>query len=234
MFQQTRFLFLLSHIRQHFLYRIFCTVQAFCVHFAKMFCVYFARTFFIVYRKKACFDNTLFVFIIAYSSALLLPYFLHRTGVLRTFCPNVLRVFRPNTFYCLSKRRVSTTRFLFLLSYIRQHLLCRIFCTLQAFCVHFVPIYIGFPWKKRVGLRHALFIIFAVSANSDTVLLSGGNPSYLKAFFCKTFPLFVQCQIIMVREMRFFCKSTPSTFTSTTSPTFTTSNGCLTNFLAES
>ena len=234
-----------------------------------------------------CFNNTLFVFIIAFPSALSVPYFLHRTGVLRTFCPNVLRTFRPNIFYCLSKkgvfqqtrfcillcisvstfvtvffapyrrfayilpecfacisskhfllfiekRRVSTTRFLFLLSHIRQHFWYRIFCTVQAFCVHFVPIYIVFPRKKRVGLRHALFIIFAVSANSDTVLPSGGNPSYLKAFFCKTFPLFVQCQIIMVREMRFFCKSTPSTFTSTTSPTFTTSNGCLTNFLAES
>ncbi len=228
-------MFLLSHFRQHFLYRIFCTVQAFCVHFAQMFCVHFARTFFIVYRKKACFNKHAFVFCCAYPSALLLPYFLHRTGVLRTFCPNVLRVFRLNIFLLfIEKRRVSTTRFLCLLSHIRQHFWYRIFCTVQAFCVHFVPIYIVFPWKKRVGLRHALFIIFAVSANSDTVLPSGGNPSYLKAFFCKTFPLFVQCQIIMVREMRFFCKSTPSTFTSTTSPTFTTSNGCLTNFLAES
>ena len=44
------------------LYRIFCTVQAFCVHFAQMFCVHFARTFFIVYRKKACFNKHAFVF----------------------------------------------------------------------------------------------------------------------------------------------------------------------------
>ena len=38
-FQQTRFLFLLSHIRQH-LYRIFCTVQEFCVHFAQIYIVF--------------------------------------------------------------------------------------------------------------------------------------------------------------------------------------------------
>ena len=187
-----------------------------------------------------CFNNTLLHFVVAYSSALLVPHFLHRTGVLRTFCPNVLRVFRPNIFYCLSKkgvfqqtrfcillcisvstfvtvffapyrrfayilpkcfacisskhfllfiekRRVSTNTLLYFVVHIRQHFCYRIFCTVQAFCVHFVPIYIVFPWKKRVGLRHALFIIFAVSANSDTVLLSGGNPSYLKAFFAKLF-----------------------------------------------
>ena len=172
-FQQTRFLFLLSHIRQH-LYRIFCTVQAFYVHFA--------RTFFIVYRKKACFDKHAFVFCCAYPSALTVPYFLHRTGVLRTFCPNL---------HC-------------------------------------------FPVEKACRFTTRFIYYFCRQRKLYTVLPSGGNPSYLKAFFCKTFPLFVQCQIIMVREMRFFCKSTPSTFTSTTSPTFTTSNGCLTNFLAES
>ena len=72
----------------------------------------------------------------------------------------------------IEKRRVSTNTLLYFVVHIRQHLLYRIFCTVQAFCVHFAQIYIVFPWKKRVGLRHTLFMIFAVSANADTVLSS--------------------------------------------------------------
>ncbi len=81
-------LYFVVHIRQHFCYRIFCTVQAFCVHFAQMFCVYFVQTFFIVYRKSV-FQQTRFCILLCIPVSTSVPHFLHRTGVLRTFCPNL-------------------------------------------------------------------------------------------------------------------------------------------------
>lgn len=56
---------------------------------------------------------------------------------------------------------------------------------------------------------------------------------FLSTFCTKVTKILLQIvrQTIIVRDIRFFSKSTPSTFTSTTSPTFTTSNGCFTNFL---
>ena len=226
-------MFLLSHFRQHFLYRIFCTVQAFCVHFAQMFCVHFARTFFIVYRKKACFNKHAFVFCCAYPSALLVPHFLHRTGVLRTFCPNVLRVFRLNIFL-LFIEKACFNKHAFCFYYRISVSTCTVFFAPYRRFAYILPKFTLFSREKSVSVYDTLYLLFLPSAQTLHCFTLRWKSVILEGIFCKIFPLFVQCQIIMVREMRFFCKSTPSTFTSTTSPTFTTSNGCLTNFLAES
>ena len=88
-FQQTRFCILLCISVSTFVTVFFAPYRRFAYILPECFACISSKHFFIVYRKKACFDNTFFVFIIAYSSALLVPHFLHRTGVLRTFCPNL-------------------------------------------------------------------------------------------------------------------------------------------------
>ena len=149
MFQQTRFLFLLSHIRQHFCTVFFAPYRRF---------MYISPEHFLLFIEKACFDNTLFVFIIAYPSALTVPYFLHRTGVLRTFCPNVLRVFRLNIFYCLSKKGVfRQTRFLFLLSHIRQHF-CTVFFAPYRRFAYILPKFTLFSRGKSVSVYDTLYL----------------------------------------------------------------------------
>ena len=113
---------------------------------------------FLLFIEKACFDNTFFVFIIAFPSALTVPYFLHRTGVLRTFCPNVLRTFRPNIFYCLSKKGVfQQTRFLFLISHIRQHFCTVFFAPYRSFA-YILSKFTLFSREKSVSVYDTLYL----------------------------------------------------------------------------
>ena len=163
MFQQTRFLFLLSHIRQH-LYRIFCTVQAFCVYFAQMFCVYFARTFFIVYRKKACFNKHAFCFYYRIFVSTSVPHFLHRTGVLCTFCPNI--------FYCLSKKGVfRQTRFCILLCISVSTFVTVFFAPYRRFA-YILSQFTLFSRGKSVSVYDTLYLLFLPSAQTLTLFCS--------------------------------------------------------------
>ena len=198
---------MLLHIRQHFCYRIFCTVQAFCVHFAQIFCVHFARTFFIVYRKKACFNKHAFVFcccifVSTFGTAFFAPY--------RRFA-----YILPKCFACISskhfllfieKRRVSTnTLFVFIIAY-SSALLYRIFCTVQAFYVHFARTFFIVYRKKACFDKHAF--VFCCAYPSALLLPYFLHRTGVLRTFCPNlhcFPVEKACRFT-TRFIYYFCR----------------------------
>ena len=89
------------------------------------------------------------------------------------------------------------------------------------------PVNMILPEKGHPALKNT--ILFTVLFYSCLLHLSTGIFFKMSYFWLSsdTGIFFHNCQIFMVSWIRFFCKSTLITFTSTISPTLTASRGCL-------